>query len=478
MRAKGGVALRRTPAQGEKAQYVRRIASLEKYIVLPARIAVIVASAAFLWPVIVAKVGGRELSSLFKWAIIIYALLSLLYWVYIFRFAAAHESITLTKSVVFASAMTDNVFLGVILYGAMMEPLGGLWLAALPQASLFWVYCGLLVRNTFLFAAAAQQMLVNCLYILGYVSAIIVNIWTLHPTGLSDLAQRELVFRVIVLFIVSICSSALYALRERRLREVDEARERTIRSLRLDIAGMLATQVAHELKNPLSIMTNAAFLLRSSKTDLDAKLRQQIEIIEDEIRRADQIITDLLDYAKLAEGRIESVLVNDTIDECLAALKNELESGGVQVERNYSLDLPFLFIDAGQLRQVLSNILLNACDAIEDGGKITVGTSYSTDGFIEVSISDTGRGMSPDVLSNIFKPFFTTKKRGTGMGLSIAENVVRAYRGQVTVQSELRKGTTFHLRFPTRMALGTQEEPFRLPAPRHRVKSAIRSAQA
>ncbi len=470
--------MRRRPIQGEKADYVRRIASLEKYIVLPARIAVVVASAAFLWPIIVANVGGRAFSSLFKWAILIYAVLSLLYSVYIFRFAARHESIAVTKSVVFASAMTDNVFLGVILYGVVMEPLGGLWLAALPQASLFWVYCGLLVRNTFLFPAAALQTLVNCLYILGYLSAIVVNVWTAHPTGLGDLAQRELVFRVIVLFIVSLSSSAVYALRERRLREVDEARERTIRSLRLDIAGMLATQVAHELKNPLSIMTNAAFLLRSSKPELDPKLSQQIEIIEDEIRRADHIITDLLDYAKLAEGRIESVLVNDTIDESLAALKNELESGGVEVQRSYSLDLPFLFIDAGQLRQVFSNILLNACDAIENGGRITVATSYSTDGFIEVSISDTGRGMAPDVVSNIFKPFFTTKKTGTGMGLSIAENVVRAYRGHITVQSEVGKGTTFHLRFPTRMALRGQDDAFPLPAPRHTVKSAMRGAHA
>ncbi len=472
--------MRRKASEEENARYLRRIRSLEKYAVLPPRIALIVSCLAFLWPVILVNVGGKELSSILiiKRAILAYALLTLLSSVYIFAVAGRLQGLLLTKCVVFASVMADNVFLGVLVYGVMMEPLGGPWLSSPAEASLFWVYCALVVRNTFLFTAPPLQTLVNFLYILGHVSAILFNVWALHDFQLTHTAQRELFFRVIILALVSLCSSAIYALRERRLRAMDEARERTIRSLRLDIAGMLATQVAHELKNPLSIMTNAAFLLRTSNVHLDPTAAQQVQIIEEEIKRADRIISDLLDYAKLAEGRIESVLVNDSIDESLAALKNELDSGGVEVQRNYALDMPFLFIDAGQLRQVFTNILINAADAIENRGAITITTSYSTDAFIEVSIADTGNGMPPDVLAKIFTPFFTTKEKGTGMGLAIVENVVRVYRGEISAESEPGKGTTFHVRFPTRLALRTQEQRLN-PRQPHRVRSRspVRSAE-
>jgi signal transduction histidine kinase len=206
-------------------------------------------------------------------------------------------------------------------------------------------------------------------------------------------------------------------------------------------------------------MTNAAFLLRRSSDTLDPRATEQLEIIEDEIKRSASIITELLDYAKLAEGTIQRVLVNEALDEAVSALKHELSSRGVEVNKDYSLDLPFLFIDPAQLRQVFINLLLNSCEAIATDGGISITTSYSRDGFIEVSVSDTGTGMPPEVAANIFKPFYTTKDKGTGMGLAIAQNVVRAYRGQVRVESTPGVGTTFHLRFPTRMAMLKQMPP-------------------
>ncbi len=471
--------MRRRLTEQERAQYVHRLASLEKYVVLPARIALIVSWVAFLWQIIVGSVGAKDFSSLFKWTILVYALLTILYSLYVFRLAPRIHNLAITKSVVFTSAMTDNLFLGVILYGVMLEPLGAPWHDALPEASLFWVYCALVVRNTFMFPSVSLQTAANGLYIVGYVTAILFNIWGRdNQQLLSDAAQRELVFRSIMLALVSICGSAIYALRERKLREMDEAQERTIRSLRLDIAGMLAAQVAHELKNPLSIMTNAAFLLRRSNPDLAPQATQQVEIIEDEIKRADHIITELLDYAKLSEGRIESVLVNDCIDDSIGDLKHEFEARAIHIKRHYSLDMPYLFIDPRQLRQVFTNILLNACEAIEKTGTVSITTTYSTDGFIELSISDTGKGMPPEVLSSIFKPLFTTKEKGTGMGLSIVHNVVRAYKGAITAESQPGRGTTFHLRFPTRMALRMQEERPSPPSAGPELKSAVGRAQA
>lgn len=469
--------MRTKPTHDEIESYLRRIAGLEKHVVLPARFAVILSCVLLLWPIITADIGAQNLGILLRWATAGYATLSLLYWLYVFRIAQNLKSMALTKVVVFASALTDNAFLGVLLYALTTRGAGPVNLAAGPETSLLGVYCALLLRNVFLFPSATIQTLVNFLCILSYVSAILFSLWIPHaapptntlpgeetaaeaataePSPLPELpasAKRDLLSRAVILCLVSICSSAIYALRQRQLRELDEAHEKTIRSLRLDIAGMLAAQVAHELKNPLSIMTNAAFLLRRSSASLDSRATEQLEIIEDEIKRSASIITELLDYAKLAEGTIQRVLVNEALDEAVSALKHELPSRGIEVKKDYSFDVPFLFIDPAQLRQVFINILLNGCEAIATDGAISITTSYSREGFIEVSISDTGTGMAPEVAANIFKPFYTTKDKGTGMGLAIVQNVVRAYRGQVRVDSTPGVGTTFHLRFPTRMAM-------------------------
>ena len=453
--------MRGKPTEEEKEQYLQRMIALEKRVVLPARIAVIFACIVLLWPVLVTKTSGRELT-LLKWSAVGYVGIGLAYvgyWIYLFRFAGKVRNHGVTKAFVFGSALTDNIFLGLLVNAAMIgEPAQYYFLGRGPEASLFWACCALVVRNTFLFSELLLQTSLSGLYIIGYTGALLLNIGAFQGRALAEGEGRLLIFRVLVLALLSVCGSALYSLGQRRRRELDEAHERTIRSQRLDMAGMLAAQVAHELKNPLSIMNNAAFLLRKSKKGLEPGLTEQVEIIEEEISRADQIITELLDYARLAEGKIEAVLVNDSIDESISALKHEFEGRRITIERKYALDLPFLFIDPGQLRQVFNNILLNAGEAISDGGRIEVSTRYADDAFIEVSIADTGKGMTPDVLARIFTPFYSTKEKGTGMGLSIVQNVMRAYSGNIVAQSEVGKGTTFQLRFPTRMAKRMMEE--------------------
>jgi signal transduction histidine kinase len=462
-------ALRRRSADEQREDYVHRIVSLEKYIVLPARVALIVSCALFLWPVLVGDIGGKELAasgagpsaavlSVFKWVLGGYTALCVAYWLYLFVLARGVHGQILTKTAVFILAVADNLFLGVLVNAAMIVAPGEYYLlGGGPEAILFWAYCALMARNAILFSEAVPAVSLAAVYLGGYIGAILINLLLLQDRprevpAVTDAEERMLVFRALVLGLITLCASAIYHLVQRRRRELDEAHERAIRSQRLDMAGMLAAQVAHELKNPLSIMTNAAFLMRRGEAGADPKLAEQIDILEEEIARADHIVRQLLDYARLAEGRIEAVLVNDCVDESLAGLRNEIESRNLVIEKHYAFDIPFLFIDPSQLRQVFSNILLNACEAMDHGGKITVSTSYSTTGFIHVSIADTGKGMEPDVLANIFKAFYTTKDQGTGMGLSIVQNVVRAYNGEIVPESEPGKGTVFHLRFPTRMA--------------------------
>ncbi len=484
--------MKRIVPEEERQRNLRRIVSLEKHIVLPARIALIVSCVAFLWPALVADIGARGVGAtggasltvltVFKWATGGYAALSAAYWLYLFVFSQRLKRQWLTKAIVFVSALADNLFLGVLVNAAMIvAPEEYYLLGGGPEASLFWAYCALVVRNTLLFSDAVFGSALGSLYVIGYLGAILVNMVSLQerPEGIptiTDAEERLLIFRALVLGLVTVCSSVIYRLIQRRRKELDDAHERAIRSERLDMAGMLAGQVAHELKNPLSVMTNAAFLLRRSKEGLGEKLRHQVEIIEEEIRRADRIIRDLLDYAKLAEGKIEAVLVNDCIEDSLNNLRHEIDARQIRVEKNYSFDLPFLFIDPGQLRQVFSNLLLNACEAIGQVGTISVSTNYSLDGFIEISIGDTGKGMSEDVLAKVFKAFYTTKERGTGMGLSIVQNVVRAYDGEINASSQPGEGTVFRLRFPARMAKRFEEERTRAAEPQAAAKAAAHSA--
>ena len=189
---------------------------------------------------------------------------------------------------------------------------------------------------------------------------------------------------------------------------------------------------------------------------LDPKLRKQVDIISSEIQRSDKIIMDLLGYSKLASGKIDRVNVNAALDEALEDLKNEIGSRRIVIAKAYARHLPRLLIDRTQFRTMMSNLLLNACEAIDSLGKITVGTDYSDDGFIEVSIADTGKGIPEENLPKVFDSFFTTKTTGSGLGLSIVNSIAQAYGGTVSVESRLDKGSCVTARLPTRTARAKQ----------------------
>ena len=237
-----------------------------------------------------------------------------------------------------------------------------------------------------------------------------------------------------------------------RLRALSEEQERVIRTEKLNLAATMASSIAHELKNPFAIINNAAYILRRNEDKLDENSRKQLRVITAEVRRSDKIVMDLLGYAKLAGGKIERVNVTDVIDDAIKDLGNEIASRQIAVAKSYKRNLPPLLIDRTQLRTLVSNLLLNACEAIESAGKITVRTDYTDDGFIEIAIADTGAGISADDLPKVFDSFFTTKEAGSGLGLSIVESIAKAYGGGASVESKKGVGSTLIVRLPTRTA--------------------------
>jgi signal transduction histidine kinase len=384
---------------------------------------------------------------LFKWQLLLYAVGNGIFWFCLFVIGQRIARYLFIKTIAFFLVIIDILFVSLLI-----------WLLPALQASLFWLYCFVLVHAVLLFPDALTLGVMTVLSAAFYGGAVAWSTpadagWIPADVGAQaadDQQGKTVILNIVILGLTGAGCWGANSLIQMRLRALGEEQERLIRTEKLNLAAMMATSIAHELKNPLAIMNNAAFILRRSQDQLDEKLRDQVRIIATEVQRSDKIIMDLLGYAKLAGGKIDRVNVNRILDEALQDLKNEIASRQIVVAKVYARHLPRLLIDPTQLRTAVSNVLLNACEAIDTLGKITVTTNYNDEGFIEISISDTGKGIPEDDLTRVFDSFFTTKESGTGLGLSIVESITRAYGGTVSVKSEKGSPTRFTMLLPIR----------------------------
>jgi PAS domain S-box-containing protein len=208
---------------------------------------------------------------------------------------------------------------------------------------------------------------------------------------------------------------------------------------RLSSLGEISAGIAHELRNPMGVIAGYTKLLLKKADD---SLKPTVNTISKEIAVMDRIISDFLSFAKPAELNISDVDIKTIIKNCAAAITNE--RGNI----NLSLDiegLPVIKGDEVFLRQAFTNLIQNAAEAMPQGGELAIKASIKD--FLEISISDTGHGISENILDKIFIPFFTTKDRGTGLGLAIVHKIVVSHGGSISVASS-DTGTTFRIRFP------------------------------
>jgi signal transduction histidine kinase len=178
--------------------------------------------------------------------------------------------------------------------------------------------------------------------------------------------------------------------------------------------------------------------------------RETVQVIRDEVARADRIVTELMGYARLNDGRLESVEVNMVLENALRQALLTTLKPKVQVLKHLARSLPPLVVQRAQMEECFLNVLQNAVEAMPAGGTLTVRSRYAGDGQIEVQISDTGHGIEPSLLPQIFDAFITTKPGGTGLGLAIVKNVVETYGGTIAAKSEIGKGSVFTLTLPVR----------------------------
>lgn len=240
---------------------------------------------------------------------------------------------------------------------------------------------------------------------------------------------------------------------EKFSQDLAAAQEELVHAERLASMGQLAAGVAHEINNPLgTILLYSSLMLRGLPAE-DPR-GEDLRMVVSETTRCRDIVAGLLNFAR--QGRLDAreTDLNALVDETLAQLERQPAMEKVQVAREYDSSLPKVTIDAAQMRQVFLNIIVNAAEAMPDGGTLTVRTGPAAGGGVFVSFSDTGIGITEDNMARLFTPFFTTKQlgKGTGLGLPIAYGIVKMHRGQIQVQSQPGAGATFTITLPLQVA--------------------------
>lgn len=239
--------------------------------------------------------------------------------------------------------------------------------------------------------------------------------------------------------------SILHDLTEIRELERRRVEQQLFESEKLAAVGRLAASIAHEVNNPLEAIKNALYLMESgSEGDKNSRF---LEIARKETERVSHIIRQMLGFARRS-GEVDWVDVNQLIEETLVLLEKKLRQLRIRVNRNLDETLPKIRARADQLRQVILNLFINAQQAIQGGGEISINTSRYEQALqpsILIQISDSGVGINEDDLNRIFEPFFSSGKKGTGLGLWVTQDIVRQHGGRIEVTSKVGRGTVFAL---------------------------------
>jgi two-component system NtrC family sensor kinase len=244
-----------------------------------------------------------------------------------------------------------------------------------------------------------------------------------------------------------------------RERALLEANQQLIQSEKLSALGEMSAGLAHEVKNPMVGICGFSELGAHVETIEEA--REYFTLINADAQRANEILQNLLAFARPERVDMSSLDVNETVRGAVRLIAHQVQIGGVRLQTSYADGLPPIMGSANQLRQVLINLAMNGAQAMDGCGEkvLTISTSLSVEGRLLIAVKDTGIGMSEETQHKLFRPFFTTKPKGkgTGLGLSVSRTIVQQHKGDIEVKSVLGQGTTFTILLPPLVA--TQRGP-------------------
>lgn len=237
--------------------------------------------------------------------------------------------------------------------------------------------------------------------------------------------------------------------------EIRDLQKRLSRTEHLAAIGELAAAIAHEIRNPLGAINTSVEVLQNG-LDLEEENRELMEIICEETKRLDSIISDFLQFARLNKSQLKKVNINRLLSETLVLFKGTLQNS---IHKKIDLEdgLPEIAADPNQLKQVIINIVVNALEAMPSGGELYIGTKSIHNQSkldIHIIIKDSGEGMDPTHIPKIFQPFFSTKEKGIGMGLAICDRIIQNHGGEIIVNTDPGAGTTFTLVLPEHAYVG------------------------
>jgi signal transduction histidine kinase len=266
------------------------------------------------------------------------------------------------------------------------------------------------------------------------------SIYTARPYSFSN-EEIKILGALAELSAIAIEKARLYE----RLVDVEEQLRQ---NEKLSALGLLAAEVAHEIRNPLTVMK---LLYHSLDLKFEAKdpRAKDAQIIEAKIEHLNKIVEQILAFARTTEPSFASVNLNGLVDELILLVRHKLANQGIRLTRDLQADLPLVLGDATQLEQAFLNLILNAAEAMPNGGSLTVRTRLLASGQVAVAFKDTGEGMTPEQQQRAFKTVLsTTKAKGTGIGLAIVGRVIETHRGQIRILSHPGRGTTMRITLP------------------------------
>ena len=240
------------------------------------------------------------------------------------------------------------------------------------------------------------------------------------------------------------------AIDKARLVEEQESRydHLALQTEKLSALGRMSAGIAHEINNPLAGILLFSTNIRK-KVPEEGPVKNGLDVIIREAMRCKGIIQDLLAFSRDREPKKVSANINTIIDQTLSLLENEFHLHHISLEKNLESEIPNIFLDLNLMQQVFVNILMNAVQAMDENGVITILSNMSQDQKnVKIEIADTGRGIPPDDMEKVFEPFFSTKENGTGLGLAVSYGIIKKHQGDIQIFSEPGRGTRFTIDMP------------------------------
>ena len=294
----------------------------------------------------------------------------------------------------------------------------------------------------------------NGLIIIAIVMVLIY--WAVDSVASDQVMTRVLIVSLVIIY--GVMTQTLINGRKKALLEKERTQEQLIQSESLAAIGQLAAGIAHELNNPLAsasslIQTDLELIQEQAEMrEIDKSLLEDLTYARKELNKTKSIVKSILDLSRQTQTYQEEVNMNAVIDDALQVLYNQYKSLGVEIEKKYDPNLPAISGNFSNLGQVLINIIKNAIQALPDGrGKITLSTSHrQKTKTVVVECRDTGIGIPPEMMKDIYKPFFTSKEvgKGTGLGLYVSYEIIKKHKGEIRIDSREGAGTTVTILLP------------------------------